>query len=244
VSPSASAPRGFPISTDVRQGSIAITWTADGIGQVTLDGVVFARVEWSERRQQFCIEDAAGACLRHVGSIKGMSASKDEAAALAINMVRDRRMPDPETAGAEHRERQRAAKAKRARQPAEIRKREEQAEEDRRQSDASTKRWRAEAEEDAVPPLYEALADAFDFADPELWKSNSFAALRSRLALHVRSVIAELEYKLAFRNRPQSQAVFALCDDGGTAGGCGPQKGRYVFGDPRDRGEARQGARS
>ena len=31
------------MSTDVRQGSIAITWTADGIGQATLDGVkVFA----------------------------------------------------------------------------------------------------------------------------------------------------------------------------------------------------------
>ena len=66
----------------------------------------------------------------------------------------------------------------------------------RRWGDAHMKAWRAEEEEDNAPPLYEALADAFDFADPELWKSNSFTALRPRLTLHVRHVIARLEYEL------------------------------------------------
>jgi hypothetical protein len=184
----------FTMSTDVRPGVIAIKWTADGIGEVTLDGVRFAEVEWSAKRQQWCVQDSEGQCLKHVGSIKGMSASKDEAAALAINMVRDGRIPDPETARAEHRERQRAAKEKRARQPAEIRRRER----DRRYSDALRDAWRVKAEEDEAPPLYETLAEAFDFSDPELWKSNSFTALRPRLALHVRAVIAKLEEDLAF----------------------------------------------
>ena len=187
-----------------REGKITIKWSATGIGSVSLDGVVFARVEWSERRQKFCIEDAAGQCLRHVASIHGAAAAKDEAVALAIAMVRDGRMPDPKTAQAEHREREklreerlRAAREKRRQQPAEIRKREAEAERLRRYGDAVTKEWRAKKEEDAAPPLYEALADAFNFADPELWKSNSFAALRPRLVLHVRHVIARLEYELA-----------------------------------------------
>jgi hypothetical protein len=43
-------------------------------------------------------------------------------------------------------------------------------------------RWR----EDGEQPLYEMLNDVFDFTDPELWKSNSFAALRPRLVIHLR----------------------------------------------------------
>ena len=192
------------MSTDVRQGSIAITWTADGIGQVTLDGKHWCSVEWSEKRQRWCVEDSEGQCLKHVASIKGMAESKEAAVALAESMIRDGRMPDPKTARAEHREREklreerrRVARDKRRQQPAEIRKREAEAERLRRLGDASMKEWRARTEEDAAPPLYEVLADAFDFADPELWKSNSFAALRPRLVLHVRRVIARLEYELA-----------------------------------------------
>ena len=41
----------------------------------------------------------------------------------------------------------------------------------------------------AEPPLYETLSEVFDFADPELWKSNSFAALRPRLIIHVEAVV-------------------------------------------------------
>jgi hypothetical protein len=184
------------MSTDARQSPITIEWDGDGlIGRVSVDGAHWASVEWSEKRQRWCVEDSQGQCLRHVGSIKGMAASKDEAVALTKTMVVDGRMPSPEQARAEHNERRRVAREKRQQQPAQIRRREE----DRRYIDAISDAWRAKAEEDKAPPLYEALADALDFADPELWKSNSFAALRPRLLLHVRRAVAELEQELTFR---------------------------------------------
>ncbi len=187
-----------------RSGAIAISWGGDGvglIGSVKLDGVTFARVEWSEKRGQWCIEDAAGQCLRHTASIKGQAAAKEEAVALAIAMVRDGRMPDPDTAHAEHRARAKAAKEKKAKQPAEIAKRAAK----KALDDASTKslhvEWEAKEADKEAGPLYEALASAFDFADPALWQSNSFAMLRPRLVIHLRAVVAKLEQKLAYERR-------------------------------------------
>lgn len=43
----------------------------------------------------------------------------------------------------------------------------------------------------------------FDFADSELWKSNSFAALRPRLIIHVEAVVAKLESEL-WRHRDRA----------------------------------------
>jgi hypothetical protein len=37
------------------------------------------------------------------------------------------------------------------------------------------------------------MHDIFDFADPDLWKSNSFAILRPRLIINVRTTIAVLK---------------------------------------------------
>jgi hypothetical protein len=37
------------------------------------------------------------------------------------------------------------------------------------------------------------MADALDFADPELWKSNSFARLRARLIPYLQATIAKLQ---------------------------------------------------
>jgi hypothetical protein len=37
------------------------------------------------------------------------------------------------------------------------------------------------------------LDEAFDLGDPDLWKSNSFAALKPRLIVHVEAVIASCE---------------------------------------------------
>ena len=48
----------------------------------------------------------------------------------------------------------------------------------------------------------ETLAEAFDFADPELWKSNSWAAMRPRLIVHQRAVVAKLESDLAYETEP------------------------------------------
>jgi hypothetical protein len=188
-----------------RSGAIAISWGVDGVGAVSLDGVTFARVEWSESRGAWCIEDAAGRCLHHVGSIKGRAASKEEAAALAIDMVRDGRMPSPEQAHAEHAERERiagpkrkAAREKRRQQPAEIAKREHRAALDKAYHDSIHVEYEARQADEEAGPLYETLASAFNFADPELWRSNSFAMLRPRLVLHVRRAIAELEHKLTY----------------------------------------------
>jgi hypothetical protein len=197
-----------------RGGLIAVKWGALGVGAVSLDGVTFARVEWSEKRQAFCIEDAAGQCLRHVGSLKGQAASKEEAVALAVDMVRDGRMPSPEQAHAE-RERLAApkraeARAKRAKQPAQIRKREEEAERAKQWAAASSKASSARHEDKKAGPLYEALAEAFDFADAKLWKSNSFAMLRPRLVIHVRARVAGLESDLAYEVDRSHQQPFAM----------------------------------
>jgi hypothetical protein len=200
-----------------REGAIAISWSeVTGIGDVLLDGVVFARVEWSEKRGQWCIEDAAGACLRHVGSIKGQAASKEEAVALAEAMVRDGTMPTPEQARAEHAERERIAgprreeaRERRKAQPAEIRRYEAKKALDKERSDASWEASKAEMADEDAEPLYEALAAALDFADPELWKSNSFAALRPRLVLHVRAVVARLESDLLYE-RSRSPNPFSM----------------------------------
>jgi hypothetical protein len=69
---------------------------------------------------------------------------------------------------------------------------------------------RAEWLDQAEAPLYEALADVFDFTDPELWRSNSFAALRPRLVVHVRAIVARLEYKLTYEKRRASAQPFMM----------------------------------
>jgi hypothetical protein len=43
-----------------RDGTIAVAWSADGIGRLSLDGEHWASVEWPEKRQQWCIEDVEG----------------------------------------------------------------------------------------------------------------------------------------------------------------------------------------
>ena len=187
------------MSQDGRQSPISITWSGDGlIGRVAIDGEHWASVEWSEKRQRWCVEDSQGQCLKHTASIRGAAESKEEAVALAEAMVRDGRMPTPEQARAEHEERRRVAREKRQQLPSEIRRREERKKQLRRWGDAATEEWKARTAEDKAPPLYETLAEAFDFADPELWKSNSFAALRPRLVLHVRHAIAKFEQELAY----------------------------------------------
>jgi hypothetical protein len=205
------------MSADARQGPIAIAWTGDGlIGRLTIGGELWAAVEWSKRYKRWCIEDAAGRCLAHIDHIHADAADSAAAIALAEGMIRDGSMPDPETAKQNWAESRASAWAmarkqqreKQKQRPAEIRKREEKLEQDRRWSDASQKAWQAKWEEEKAPPLYEALADAFDFADPELWKSNSFASLRPRLVRHVGCVIAELEADLAYQLRKSRSQPF------------------------------------
>jgi hypothetical protein len=102
---------------------------------------------------------------------------------------------------------------KRRQQPAEIRKREQRRQEKKQLSDLTSKAWHAEDEDGEAQPLYEALADAFDFADPELWRSNSFAALRPRLVLHVKAVVAKLDGELADAIHKGKTQPFAMWSD-------------------------------
>ena len=196
---------------DARQKPIEITWTGDLIGRLTIDGQLWAEVEWSERRQRWCIQDAEGHCLRHKSSIHGAEVSKAAAVALAEAMIRDGRMPDPETAKqnlADYQETLRRERQRRSQQPAEIEKREQE----KRRIELFYEAWRANDVEKKAEPLYELLADAFDFAEPDLWKSNTFAALRPRLVLHVKHAIVDLEHRLAeavHDGRPKPFARYA-----------------------------------
>src|SRR5262245_4155628 len=64
-----------------RAKPIKITWSDDGarIGRITVGDEYWGAVEWSERRQAWCIEDAEGRCLAHASSIHGRAPTKDEA---------------------------------------------------------------------------------------------------------------------------------------------------------------------
>jgi hypothetical protein len=190
-----------------RKSTIEIEWTKDGsIGRLTVGGELWAAVEWSEKRQAWCIEDSAGRCLRHHGHIHGREASKEAAVKLARAMIRDGRMPDPATAEANLRAEQKAGREKRERQPAQIAKRERL----QRHSEATSKSYEMEYEEKQAPPFYEVMADAFDFTDSELWKSNSFATIRPRLLLNVRAAIAKPEGDLADEMKASETQPFML----------------------------------
>lgn len=164
------------------------------IGRLLIDGMSWGAVEWSDKRQAWCIEDAEGRCLSHHSHIHGEDKDKDGAVTLAEAMIRDGRMPTPEEATKARNQRLKRDRERRAKQPAQMKK----AERDR----LFTASWEAERKEQHIEqdePLYEAVADALDFTDPELWKSNSFARLRDRLIPTVQAAIAKLEAGRSFR---------------------------------------------
>jgi hypothetical protein len=202
-----------------REKPLSIVWNGDVIGRISIEGEYWAAVEWSTKLQCWCIEDSTGACLTHQEALQGAAASKEAAVALATEMIRDRRMPSPQEARARRRarlpeaeraaleageaddERRRLAAEKRAQQPSTQRRR---AEAQQRRAELS-RAWAAESQakrrEDHEQPLHETLSEVFDFADPELWKSNSFAALRPRLIIHLEAVIAKLNAERAFAQK-------------------------------------------
>ena len=167
-----------------------IIWTSDGnIGRVYIGNEFWAAVEWSEKRQCWCIEDAEGRCLSHRGHIHGKAAAKDEAVALAFEMIRDGRLPSPERV----KEIREARLERRRQQPAAQRRRAEAQQRVKEESRAWHDEWETRTREDAEQPLYEMLHEIFDFADTDLWKSNSFAAMRPRLIVHLKAAVANLE---------------------------------------------------
>jgi hypothetical protein len=115
-------------------------------------------------------------------------------------MIRDGRLPTP----LEALERRDAERERRRQRPSEIRRRQEQQERRERSEKLSRARSGAEWQERKQPPLYEALADAFDFSGPDLWRSNSFASLRPGLVIWMQSVVAQLECDVDSAIRPPS----------------------------------------
>jgi hypothetical protein len=65
---------------------------------LTIDGELWAAVEWSTTRRTWCIEDAAGHCLAHCEHIHGGDIDRPTAIALAKEMIVDGRIPTPEEA--------------------------------------------------------------------------------------------------------------------------------------------------
>jgi hypothetical protein len=87
-----------------RELPIKIVWQDDNanrIARLTIGGETWAFVEWSEKRQEWCIEDSQGECLRHAQNLRGTSETALGAIDLAEAMIRDGRMPSPEDARAQ-----------------------------------------------------------------------------------------------------------------------------------------------
>jgi hypothetical protein len=93
-------------------------------------------------------------------------------------------------------EREAAYLASLSQKPANVRARERRAKERERSDELRQADWDCRQLDRRQPELWESLADAFDFADPSLWRSNSFASLRPRLVIHLRHVVAKLEREL------------------------------------------------
>jgi hypothetical protein len=72
---------------------------------LTINGELWACVEWSPSRRRWCIQDASGRCLAHCDAIHGEDVDAQTALALARRMIVDGRMPTPEEAAAQLHER-------------------------------------------------------------------------------------------------------------------------------------------
>lgn len=86
------------LALDEGAGDVDAAWRKKAAHSLTIDGELWAAVEWSEKRQRWCMEDAEGRCLKHLSCIHGDAPDRDAASAKAEAMIRDGRMPDPETA--------------------------------------------------------------------------------------------------------------------------------------------------
>jgi hypothetical protein len=81
-------------------------WGSPPTYRLTIDGQLWSEVEWSASRRAWCIQDAAGHCLTHVEHIHAQDVDAADAIRLAKRMIRDGRMPSPEEANRQLRERQ------------------------------------------------------------------------------------------------------------------------------------------
>jgi hypothetical protein len=174
-----------------RQRPIKVEWLWEKIGRLSIGGVHWGAVEWSHKRQAWCIEDAEGRCLSHHSHVHGQAASRDAAVTLARELIRDGRMPTPEEAKRRRKERLEEQRKANANRLSRTRRREES----KKSHDLMSTMFRAQDRDKGEPPFYELFADAFDLEDPDLWKSNAFAMLRPRLIISVEAAVARLKYE-------------------------------------------------
>jgi hypothetical protein len=87
---------------------------------LSINGVMWSEVEWSSKRQTWCIQDSEGHCLVHCEHIVGADVDQQTAIAEARAMILDGRMPSPEAAKAASRQRQREFVEKKLGEPMEI----------------------------------------------------------------------------------------------------------------------------
>src|SRR5262245_19891046 len=73
-----------------RQRLVTFKWLRGGlIGQFSINAQLWGAIEWSGKRNAWCVEDACGRCLAHEPSICGQAAARDAAVELAQAMIRD-----------------------------------------------------------------------------------------------------------------------------------------------------------
>jgi hypothetical protein len=96
-------PLATPLPTDPRDprrfGVVEVRSQSRSVYRLTIAGQLWASVEWSPSRRQWCIEDGVNRCLLHVDHIHGEDPDPQAAIRLAKRMIRDGRMPTPEEAG-------------------------------------------------------------------------------------------------------------------------------------------------
>jgi hypothetical protein len=72
---------------------------------LTINRQLWACVEWSPSRKAWCVQDASGRCLAHCDAIHGENVDAQTAVKLAKAMIKDGRMPTPEEAQQQLKER-------------------------------------------------------------------------------------------------------------------------------------------
>jgi hypothetical protein len=195
-----------------RQQPVKIRWMEPGkTAHIMIDGHLWSEVEWSEKRNAWCIQDAKGRCLSHHSHIHAEDKDKAGALELAQAMIRDGRIPCPEDARRARDQRLERDRERRAKQSSELARQQLRADEERWAKTYYEAQWKADCAGDDEP-FYELIADVFDLADPELWKRNSFARLRDRLVLSLQKEIANIEHKRLGDLRRYGKKLIAKSD--------------------------------
>ena len=93
-----------------RYGLIETRYIGNDTFHLTINGELWSEVEWSPRQQTWCIQHSEGRCLAHCEHTHATHIDQHTAVALAKRMIRDGRMPTPEEAERQLRERQEQAR--------------------------------------------------------------------------------------------------------------------------------------